>query len=125
MKKLHYFTLLIVISIAGVSCENPQNEAAEAPQVEQPGTAAAPVAPSEKQMRLWASSCALCHVTGVGGAPIVGKQEDWTGRLQQDNDVLLKHTLEGFNNMPPLGYCMACETEDFMALIEFMGTSAR
>jgi len=78
------------------------------------------VTPSEGRMRLWANSCALCHVTGVGGAPIVGKHDDWADRLKQGSDVLLQHTLEGYNNMPPLGYCMACEKEDFSALIEFM-----
>jgi cytochrome c5 len=36
---------------------------------------------------------------------------------------LLQHTLTGFRNMPPLGYCMACEEDDFIALIEFMGTT--
>jgi len=32
----------------------------------------------------------------------------------------MAHTIEGFNNMPPLGYCMSCEQEDFEMLIDFM-----
>ncbi len=38
----------------------------------------------------------------------------------QGADVLLAHTVEGLNDMPPLGYCMSCEREDFIAMIDFM-----
>jgi len=77
------------------------------------------------QQHLWSNSCALCHVTGVAGAPRLGDNNDWRSRKAKGKEVLLQHTLEGFNNMPPLGYCMACETDDFAALIEFMaGDSA-
>lgn len=75
-------------------------------------------------MAKWARSCALCHVTGNAGAPRVGNSEEWAPRLAQGMDVLLQHTLEGFNDMPPLGYCMACERDDFAALIEFMGNAS-
>ncbi len=71
-------------------------------------------------MQLWARSCALCHVDGNGGAPRVGNVEEWAPRLAQGPEVLLRHTLEGLGNMPPLGYCMACEEEDFSAMINFM-----
>lgn len=83
-------------------------------------TPAAPAGPTEVQMAQWQGSCALCHVDGTGGAPRVGVTEDWAPRLAAGEDVLLAHTLEGFNNMPPLGYCMSCETDDFRALIRFM-----
>ncbi len=68
----------------------------------------------------WASSCALCHVRGEGGAPIVGDAAAWQPRLARGFDVLLEHTVEGYNSMPPLGYCMACEQADFEAMIRFM-----
>jgi cytochrome c5 len=83
-------------------------------------TPAAPAGPTEVQMAQWQGSCALCHVDGTGGAPRVGVAADWAPRLAAGEDVLLAHTLEGFNNMPPLGYCMSCETDDFRALIRFM-----
>ncbi len=89
-----------------------------------------PVAPSEPPsepevvadtaMQKWTRSCALCHVNGEGGAPRMGVVEEWQPRLAQGKDVLLTHTIEGFNNMPPLGYCMACERDDFMAMIDLM-----
>ncbi|MBT8147671.1 MAG: c-type cytochrome [Gammaproteobacteria bacterium] len=78
----------------------------------------------EAVMGKWARSCALCHVDGEAGAPLVGDQEEWQLRLAQGEDILLRNVLEGVNSMPPLGYCMACEIADFRAMIGFMaGTS--
>ena len=71
-------------------------------------------------MAMWAESCALCHVAGEAGAPRTGVFEDWAPRLEQGGATLLRHSVEGFNMMPPLGYCMACEAEDFERMIEFM-----
>jgi len=72
-------------------------------------------------MAKWARSCALCHIRGEGGAPVVGDREAWAPRLAQGEDLLLEHTVEGLNNMPPLGYCMDCEADDYLQLIRFMG----
>ena len=107
---------LIIFVVMGVGCENSEHDAL----VEAPTKTTAISATDPELMRLWMNSCALCHVTGVGGAPIVGKFDDWADRLEQGNELLLQHTIEGYNNMPPLGYCMACEKDDFAALIEFM-----
>jgi len=74
---------------------------------------------------LWQRSCALCHVDGNAGAPRIGNQREWGPRLSKGSDVLLRNTLEGINQMPPLGYCMACERADFSALISFMTDGLR
>ncbi|MDZ7669482.1 MAG: c-type cytochrome [Gammaproteobacteria bacterium] len=91
-----------------------------------PGAAAKepPAGPSAAVMRQWSRSCALCHVDGTGGAPRIGRADEWQPRLAKGREVLLQHTVEGFNNMPPLGYCMSCEAEDFRALIDFMTGAA-
>ena len=78
---------------------------------------------SARQQHLWLNNCALCHISGVGGAPRIAVASDWKPRKEQGRQVLLQHTIEGFNNMPPLGYCMACETDDFDALIDFMSAA--
>jgi cytochrome c5 len=72
--------------------------------------------------RRWARTCAMCHVRGEGGAPKIGDAAAWVPRLAQGEAVLLDHTVSGFNNMPPLGYCMDCEREDLRAYIHFMAT---
>ena len=45
---------------------------------------------------------------------------DWDSRLAKSEAELLRSTIEGLNNMPPLGYCMACEENDFLTMIDFM-----
>ena len=71
-------------------------------------------------MGKWARSCALCHIDGVAGAPLVGDTAEWQRRLAQGEETVLNNVLEGINSMPPLGYCMACEISDFRAMIGFM-----
>ena len=122
MKKLSHLVGVLFVMVALIACEdktavNPQ--AVIAGEVGDMNPAL-----SDNQLRLWVNSCALCHVTGVGGAPRVGSIDEWQPRLDQGKGELLRHTLEGFNNMPPLGYCMACEEEDFSKLINFMSAGS-
>jgi len=115
--------VLLALVLAACDSQSPSDPAAEvaAPEsaagAESVGTTAALDA---AVMQKWSRSCALCHVTGNAGAPRVGNVEEWQARLTQDTGVLLTHTIEGFNDMPPLGYCMSCEREDFIAMIDFM-----
>ena len=83
-----------------------------------------PVELQPRVMQMWARSCALCHVDGNAGAPRVGFADEWQSRLAKGQATLLQHTIEGFNDMPPLGYCMACERQDFVDMIDFMTAGA-
>ena len=74
----------------------------------------------ENVMGKWARSCALCHITGEAGAPVVGDTAEWQRRLQQGEETILNNVVRGVNSMPPLGYCMACEVSDFRAMIAYM-----
>lgn len=94
----------------------------ESPPPNPPPAPFADAAITAEHIARWSRTCALCHANGEGGAPRIGDAAAWTPRLAQGEDVLLAHTLEGFNNMPPLGYCMDCEGDDFRALIRFMAT---
>jgi len=70
----------------------------------------------------WARTCAMCHVRGEGGAPKIGDAAAWNKRLAQGEAVVLDHAINGFGNMPPLGYCQDCERDDLRAYIRFMAT---
>ena len=50
----------------------------------------------------------------------MGNHDDWSPRLAQGKQVLVTHTIEGYNMMPPLGYCMACGQTDFVAMNSIM-----
>ena len=68
----------------------------------------------------WARSCALCHAAGVGGAPRVGVNADWQVRVEKGPGMLMVNTIDGINQMPPLGYCQDCGLDDFAAMIKLM-----
>ena len=68
----------------------------------------------------WNRSCALCHINGEAGAPIIGDTNSWSVRILKGENALVRSVIEGLNSMPPLGYCMACELEDFKSMVHFM-----
>ncbi len=108
--------LVCVLCVSPTACD----ETGSNVSVQTEATEASARQVTDEVMQKWVRSCALCHVSGVGGAPRVGVTEDWVSRLAQGKQTLMAHTIEGFNNMPPLGYCMSCERDDFAAMIDFM-----
>lgn len=70
--------------------------------------------------QVYSQACAACHAGGVLGAPRKGNADDWASRLPQGIDVLLQHSLEGFNAMPPRGGCMNCSDDEILAALEHM-----
>ncbi len=126
-------TLLCQLYGCGQTSDQKSQSSIQKPQssVQKPQTADQQVQTStyadvgSDPMEKWSRSCSLCHINGIGGAPRLGDTEDWAARLDQGDDVLLQHTVEGYNNMPPLGYCMDCERADFVALINFMSSGSR
>lgn len=48
-------------------------------------------------------TCSACHTAGVAGAPKTGDAGQWSARLAQGYDTLVKHAVEGFKGMPPKG----------------------
>lgn len=64
---------------------------ANAPKVLQAGNA------------VYTAVCAACHTTGAAGAPKTGVAGDWTARLAQGYDTLVKHAIEGIRAMPAKG----------------------
>ncbi|MFN3564501.1 MAG: c-type cytochrome [Burkholderiaceae bacterium] len=48
-------------------------------------------------------ACGACHTAGVAGAPKLGDAAQWSPRLAQGYDTLVKHAVEGFKGMPPKG----------------------
>ena len=111
--------LVAVLATGMAGCSQPAGEDAQVePRASLTPFADAQVTP--EVMGLWVRSCALCHANGEGGAPRAGDAAAWLPRLALGENVLLARTVDGYNDMPPLGYCMACGRDDFQALIRFM-----
>lgn len=75
---------------------------------------------SERQLKLMSSSCIQCHARPETGAPLMGNPDHWRERVARGPDALLRSVILGTPGMPPGGYCMACDTSDFRALIQQM-----
>jgi len=69
---------------------------------------------------LYANACKTCHTVADSGAPLALDRDAWDVRWRKGEDVLLTHTLSGFNGMPAGGQCFACSADDHRALIAFM-----
>ncbi|AXI01884.1 c-type cytochrome [Aquirhabdus parva] len=69
---------------------------------------------------LYKQSCATCHGAGVLGAPKAGDTAAWSARLKAGIPALVKHTKEGYKNMPARGLCNTCTDDDYANLIKLM-----
>ena len=91
--------------------------AAEEPAIEEP--AAAMAGPD-----VYSQACAVCHGTGVGGAPMLGDKEQWAGRIAQGMDLLTQHAIGGFTGtlglMPPKGGRMDLSDEEVANAVQYM-----
>jgi cytochrome c5 len=63
------------------------------------GAAAGPKSGEE----VYNSVCAVCHSTGVAGAPKVGDNAAWAKLIKAGFDTLLKDAINGIRAMPPRG----------------------
>ena len=120
MKKpiLHLFSLALLTMLLSACSSVASQNSGSGEQFRRPTLRAVTV--DEEVMAKWSRSCALCHITGEAGAPVVGDTAEWQRRLQQGEEAIINNVVEGFNSMPPLGYCMACEVSDFRAMIAYM-----
>jgi cytochrome c5 len=73
--------------------------------------------------------CSSCHDTGANGAQRLGDHDGWRARLAQGDDVLLKHTLDGFVGtlgvMPARGECPELGDEDVAAAVSYIISTVR
>lgn len=65
-------------------------------------------------------SCRSCHSVAGTGAPQTGDVAAWEPRMAKGMDAMVTSVVEGFGGMPPFGFCMDCDVEQFEALITYM-----
>ena len=101
--------------------------AAAAPAPAATAPAAAAGKPDGK--KVFESSCAACHATGVAGAPKFGDKAAWAPRIAQGVSVLYTHAIGGFQGkggvMPPKGGNVALPDPDVKAAVDYMVAAAK
>jgi cytochrome c5 len=70
--------------------------------------------------KIYVKNCAMCHNSGLAGAPKRKDKAAWAPRIKQGIDTLLKHAITGINGMPARGNCLSCTDEELLATIKFM-----
>ncbi|WP_374266937.1 cytochrome c5 family protein [Zoogloea sp.] len=132
IKKVLPLILVGLLAACGKS-EAPKTEAAAAAPAPvaaapAPAPAADATADGGKGAELFKKTCAMCHQTGVAGAPKLGDKADWGPRIAQGKDTLYKHATEGFNGnkgaMPPKGGNPALQDDEIKAIVDFMVSKA-
>ena len=66
-------------------------------------------------------SCAMCHNSGMAGAPKLGDDDVWATRLEEKGlPLLVQNAITGINAMPPRGMCMTCSDENIETLVKYL-----
>ena len=82
--------------------------------------AAPAVAASPAIQKIYDTTCSNCHGKPGTGAPPAGDVKAWAPRVAQGREIVLGHIINGYKGMPPMGMCMQCAEDDFVAVTEFM-----
>ena len=82
-------------------------------------TAAAASGPLSGQ-EVYDQFCFACHMSGVGGAPLLGDSGQWQPRIDKGMETLMASTLNGLNAMPAKGTCMNCSDDELQAAVTYM-----
>ena len=84
------------------------------------GTITPAAALSAELQKTYDGSCRTCHGVPATGAPQTGDAAAWAQRVAKGRAELIDHAINGYQKMPPMGLCMTCSEEDFLALTEHM-----
>ena len=69
---------------------------------------------------IFKGTCAMCHSSGVGGAPVVGNSEQWAPRIEKGVDALVSNVSKGIGIMPPSGGRKDLSVEELRSVIQYM-----
>ncbi len=98
--------------------------AATAPAAAPDTANAAPAASNDAGKALYEQTCAVCHGTGVAGAPKFGDKAAWGPFVAEGMDAMVKKATQGIGAMPPKGGSTASDA-DFKAAIQYMVDHAK
>jgi len=70
----------------------------------------------------YAATCAMCHETGIQGAPQTRNSADWQDRSNLWEAVLFEHAEKGYLGMPAKGGDKSASEYDVEAAAEYMLT---
>lgn len=141
---IYVLAALYTAAVLLVGCSRDEAPPAPPVKVEAPQAAAAPVAepaPASEAVsgpivtadaaknlemgeKYYKRSCASCHDSGAGGAPLLGDQALWKDRIDQGLETLVHHAIDGFKSsacvMPPKGGDAGMRIEAVALAVRYM-----
>lgn len=102
----------------GASFKAPEAEAAA------PAAATSSKPDPAKGKLVYETSCAVCHTSGVAGAPKVGDKAAWSARISQGLETLHNNALNGIRGMPAKGGNASLPDADLMNAVGYLFTEA-
>lgn len=85
--------------------------------------ATAPVVEKSGQ-EVYDAACVACHGSGALGAPRFENKGDWSARIGQGYDTLIKNAIEGIRQMPPRGGNAALTDTEVARAVAYMANAA-
>lgn len=69
---------------------------------------------------IYTAKCAMCHDSGVAGAPKVGDKAAWKHLIAEGMDDLVETAKKGKGAMPPMGMCNDCSMDELKEAVAYM-----
>ena len=84
--------------------------------------AAAPAAhaSSEEAVKLYKSSCMVCHASGMANAPRLGDKARWDPLIAEGEDAMMEVVINGKGAMPPRGAAPKATDEQLRSVVRYM-----
>ncbi|MGE8548768.1 MAG: c-type cytochrome [Alcaligenes sp.] len=74
----------------------------------------------DEAVKLYRSSCMVCHASGMANAPRLGDKARWTPLKEQGEDALMDVVLKGKGAMPPRGGAAKASDEQLRGVVRYM-----
>lgn len=75
--------------------------------------------------QVYQQTCAMCHATGLAGAPKTGDNAAWQSRVAQGKAKLYEHAIKGIRAMPAKGGNPNLPDVEVKAAVDYMVTEAK
>lgn len=109
---MYRFVLIVAGFFALVSCDR-------GGQLQTSGARTQPAAAGTAQAA-YETACAGCHEDGKDGAPRTRHPEDWEGRSELWQSVLIEHANSGYRAMPAKGGDESLREDEIAAAAQYM-----